>query len=50
MLVKEKEALKEINIIRDKNYIIQELKDSESEKSYSFENSYKFWIDYISKL
>jgi hypothetical protein len=34
--------LKKVDIIKDRDYIISELKKSEKEKSYSFEESYKY--------
>jgi len=42
MLVKEKKILSDIDIVKDKDYIISELKKSEVEKSYSFEDSYNY--------
>lgn len=42
--------LKNIDIIKDKEYILSELKKSESEKSYSFEESYEYWLLYINNL
>ena len=41
-LIKEKNLLKKVDIIEDREYILSELKKSESEKSYSFEDSYKY--------
>jgi len=42
--------LREVDIIKDREYILSELKKSESEKSYSFEESYKYGMDYINNL
>ena len=39
---KEKNFLRKVDIIKDKDYILSELKKSESEKGYSFEESYKY--------
>lgn len=43
-------VLREIDIINDREYILSELKKSESEKSYSFEESYNYWLNYINNL
>ena len=37
-----KSLLKKVDIIKDRDYIISELKKSETEKGYSFEESYKY--------
>ncbi len=34
-------SLKEVDVIKDREYILSELKKSEFEKSYSLEESYK---------
>ncbi len=39
---KDENILREVDIIRDREYILNELRESESEKSYSFEDSYKY--------
>ena len=49
-LIKEKNLLRKVDIIKDREYILSELKKRESEKGYSFEESYKYWIDYINNL
>jgi hypothetical protein len=37
-----KTILREVDIIKDRDYILSELKKSESEKSYTFEESYEY--------
>lgn len=43
-------TLREVDIIDDRDYILEALKKSETEKSYSFEESYKYWMDFINNL
>jgi hypothetical protein len=47
---KKNDLLREVDVIRDREYILSELKKSESEKSYSFEESYKLNIKRLSDL
>lgn len=42
--------LMEVDIIKDREYIISELKKSESEKIYSFEESYKYNLERLNNL
>ncbi|MDP2090538.1 MAG: hypothetical protein Q8K30_02970 [Candidatus Gracilibacteria bacterium] len=42
--------LKEVDIINDREYILSELKKSESEKSYSFEESYEYNLARLNKM
>ena len=50
IITEKKDILREVDIINDREYILSELKKSESEKSYSFEESYKYGMDYINNL
>ncbi len=51
MITEKKEnLLREVDVIKDRKYILSELKKSESEKSYSFEESYEYWLKYINNL
>jgi hypothetical protein len=50
IITKKNNLLKNVDIIKDREYILSELKKSETEKSYSFEESYKYGIDYINNL
>lgn len=43
-------VLRKVDIIKDREYILSVLKKSETEESYTFEESYKYGMDYISKL
>lgn len=45
-----KNILKEIDIIKDRDYVLSELKKSELEKSYWFEESYKLNMTRLSNL
>ena len=49
-LIKEKNLLRKVDIIKDKEYILSELKKSESEKGYSFEESYKYNLEKLNEL
>jgi len=42
--------LREVDIIKDREYILSELKKSESEKSYSFEESYNLNLERLNNL
>lgn len=51
MITEKKEnLLREVDVIKDREYILSELEKSESEKSYSFEESYKLNIKRLSDL
>ena len=39
---KKSNLLREVDIVKDREYILSELEKSKSEKSYSFEDSYKY--------
>ncbi len=43
-------VLKCVDIIKDREYILQELKKSETEKGYTLEESYAYWKKYIDNL
>ena len=45
-----KNLLREVDIIKDREYILSELKKSESEKSYSFEESYEYNLARLNKM
>lgn len=42
--------LRDVDIIKDREYILSELKKSESEKSYSFEESYNGNLERLNNL
>ena len=43
-------ALREVDIIKDRDYILSELKKSESEKTTPIEEAYLEWIEHINNL
>ncbi len=47
---KKNNLLREVDIIKDRDYILSELKKSENEKSYSFEDSYNFNLERLNNL
>ena len=47
---KKSDILREVDIIKDREYILSELKKSESEKSYSFEESYRSNLERLNNL
>ena len=49
-ILEKKWILREVDIIKDRDYILEELKKSEFEKSYSFEESYNMNLDKLNKL
>ena len=50
MVVFDEKILKEVDLIKDREYILEELKKSEIEKEYSFEESYEYWMNFINNL
>jgi len=48
--IEKKDFLREIDVIEDREYILNELEKSKFEKSYSFEESYEYWMKYINNL
>jgi len=50
VLEEKKNLLREVDLIKDKEYILEELRKSETEKGYSFEESYEYWMNYINNL
>ncbi len=50
MSVKGKAILKKLDIVKDREYILSELKKSESEKSYGFKESYNNNLERLNNL
>lgn len=42
--------LKEVDLIRDREYILQKLEESENQKSYTLEESYEINIKRLNEL
>ncbi len=47
---KDSNLLREVDIIKDREYILSELKKSENEKTYSFEDSYNINLAKLNNL
>lgn len=42
--------LKEVDLIRDREYILQKLEESENQKSYTLEESYRLVMEHLDEL
>jgi len=49
-VIEKKELLREVDIIKDRDYILEELEKSKSEKGYSFEESYNMNLEKLNNL
>jgi len=49
-IIQKSNLLRDVDIINDREYILSELKKSETEKSYSFEDSYNNNLDRLNNL
>lgn len=42
--------LKKVDLIRDREYILQKLEESENQKSYTLEESYRIVMEHLDEL
>lgn len=42
--------LQEVDIVKDMDFIMEDLVKAELEEEFSFEESYKYWLDFINNL